>query len=226
MSKLNSKPDDPQDRAGLAAGDPNSKLATPSIEYEESVRRQGYRLIAGVDEAGRGPLAGPVVAAAVVLPANPDLPTVNDSKKLTPKQRGLAYQKILEVASDWAIGVVNEGRIDRINILQATYEAMREAIVNLKTSPEFILVDGRAIPGLTIPQRPLVDGDRLSLSIAAASVIAKVIRDQIMMDYDREYPEYGFARHKGYGTKAHREAIAKLGPCKIHRRSFAPIREI
>lgn len=204
----------------------NSKLVTPSLEYETEAWQQGYRLIAGVDEAGRGPLAGPVVAAAVILPTNINLPAVNDSKKLTPKQRELAYQNILETALDWGIGVVNEARIDRINILQATYEAMREAIFNLKSPPEFILVDGRAIPGLNIPQRALIDGDSLSLSIAAASVVAKVVRDQIMTGYDREYPEYGFARHKGYGTKAHREAVAKWGPCKIHRRSFGPIREI
>ncbi|MEW5766895.1 MAG: ribonuclease HII [bacterium] len=196
----------------------------PSLDYEREARQQGRRLIAGVDEAGRGPLAGPVVAAAVILPDDINLPTVNDSKKLTPRQRELAYQNILEVALDWGIGVVNEGRIDRINILQATYEGMREAIFNLKSPPEFILVDGRAIPGLSIPQRALINGDSLSLSIAAASVVAKVIRDHIMLNYDRVYPEYGFARHKGYGTKAHLEAVAKWGPCKIHRRSFAPIK--
>ncbi len=178
-------------------------------------------MVAGVDEAGRGPLAGPVVAACVVLPRDFLVPGVNDSKKLTPKKRETLFDQILENAREVGIGIVDERTIDRVNILNASLRAMWEAVNKLKNPPQFILVDGnQRIPHLGLPQMPVVKGDSHSLSIAAASIIAKVTRDRIMLKYDRKYPEFCFAQHKGYATKTHVEALRKFGPCDIHRKSF------
>ncbi|MCM1309117.1 MAG: ribonuclease HII [Butyrivibrio sp.] len=180
----------------------------------------GYTRICGVDEAGRGPLCGPVVAGAVILPKNCDILYINDSKKLSEKMRDVLYDEIAKGAVAWGVGIVPPERIDEINILQATYEAMRIAVENLKVSPDILLNDAVTIPGVEIPQIPIVKGDAKSQSIAAASIMAKVTRDRIMAKYDEMYPEYGFARHKGYGTKAHIEALREYGPCPIHRRTF------
>jgi ribonuclease HII len=176
--------------------------------------------ICGIDEAGRGPLAGPVVAGAVVLPKDCRILYVNDSKKLSEKKRSELFEIIKREAVSVGVGIVSPQRIDEINILQATYEAMREAINNLTVKPDILLNDAVTIPGVDIAQVPIIKGDAKSLSIASASIIAKVTRDSIMMKYDEEYPEYGFAKHKGYGTKQHTQAILEFGPCPIHRRSF------
>ena len=184
-------------------------------QYEESCA-----YICGLDEAGRGPLAGPVVAAAVILPAGLLIPYVNDSKKVTEKRREALDPQIMEKALSVGVGVVPAARIDEINILQATYEAMRQAISQLSVRPDVLLNDAVRIPNVDIPQVPIVKGDAKSISIACASIIAKVTRDRMMKDYDVLYPEYGFAGHKGYGTAAHVEAIRQYGPCPIHRRTF------
>ncbi|MCI8400697.1 MAG: ribonuclease HII [Lachnospiraceae bacterium] len=176
--------------------------------------------ICGIDEAGRGPLAGPVVAAAVILPAGLTIPLVNDSKKLTERRRELLYPEIMEKAVAVGVGIVCEKRIDQINILQATYEAMRQAIENLAVRPDVLLNDAVRIPGVEIPQVPIVKGDAKSISIACASIIAKVTRDRMMSEYEKQYPGYGFASHKGYGSASHMEAIRSLGPCPLHRRTF------
>ncbi len=199
---------------------PNNLLA-----LESKLWKQGFRVVAGVDEVGRGPLAGPVVAACVVLPPNLFLPEVNDSKKLTSKKREKLSDQILKNAQEVGIGIVGERTIDRINILNASLKAMWKAVNKLKNPPEFILVDGnQKIPQLLLPQMPVVKGDCLSLSIAAASIVAKVTRDRIMLKYHRKYPEFCFAEHKGYATKAHLEALKTFGPCQIHRKSFNPIK--
>lgn len=187
-------------------------------EYERKYEHLG--LLCGVDEAGRGPLAGPVVAAAVILPRGCQILYVDDSKKLTAKKREELYPIIMQEAVAVGVGIVGPERIDAINILQATYEAMREAIGNLQAEPQLLLNDAVTIPQIDIPQVPLIHGDARSLSIAAASIVAKVTRDRLMIQYDREMPEYGFAAHKGYGSAAHREALKKYGPSPIHRRSF------
>jgi len=189
---------------------------------EESLHKKGYTLIAGVDEAGRGPLAGPVVAAAVIL--NPKRDSfwqgVNDSKQLTHQKRDRLYQTILDNAEAYGIGIVTASMIDEINIYQASLEAMRLAVQELMPKPDFVLSDGFPIPGLVVPQEAVKHGDALCLSIAAASIVAKVYRDRIMLTYDQVYPVYGFAKHKGYPTREHREAIKKAGLSPIHRRSF------
>ena len=177
-------------------------------------------LIGGIDEAGRGPLAGPVAAAAVILPDDVPFPFVNDSKKLSPKKRDELYDYIREHAAAYSVKLVEPQRIDEINILQATYEAMRSAVAALAVTPEVLVNDAVRIPGIDLPQIPVVKGDAKCLSIAAASILAKVTRDRLMEEYDRMYPEYGFASHKGYGTAQHIEAIRKYGPCPIHRRTF------
>ena len=176
--------------------------------------------ICGIDEVGRGPFAGPVVAGAVILPKDDPILYLNDSKKLSEKKREALYDEIMERAVATGIGIVSPARIDEINILQATYEAMREAIKGLGVEPGLLLNDAVTIPGVEIPQIPIVKGDAKSVSIAAASILAKVTRDHMMMEYDEIYPGYGFGKHKGYGTKAHIEALKELGPCPIHRRSF------
>ena len=187
--------------------------------YErEQLARVCY--IAGVDEVGRGPLAGPVVAAAVILPADHEIMRLNDSKKLSAKRREEMDRVIRQEAVSFGIGIVSQQRIDEINILQATYEAMRQAVGQLEPAPEVLLVDAVTIPGISAEQIPIVKGDAKSASIAAASIIAKVYRDRLMTEYDIKYPQYAFASNKGYGTKAHIEALKKYGPTPLHRRSF------
>ena len=176
--------------------------------------------MAGVDEAGRGPLAGPVVAAAVIFPSDVFIDGIDDSKKLTPQKREALFLLIQQEALAVATGMVSEKTIDRINILQASYEAMRKAIEGLSVHPEHLLIDGHELPEKSYPQTAIVGGDGKSFSIAAASIVAKVTRDHMMTAFDNMYPQYGFARHKGYGTKQHVEAIRTYGPCEIHRKSF------
>lgn len=187
-------------------------------EYEDTYAACSY--ICGIDEAGRGPLAGPVVAGAVVLPKDCQILYLNDSKKLSEKKRELLFDEIKEKAVSYGIGIVGPGRIDEINILQATYEAMRLAISQLNVEPEILLNDAVTIPGVDVMQVPIIKGDAKSVSIAAASILAKVTRDRMMVEYDQMFPEYGFAKHKGYGTKAHIDMIKEIGPCPIHRRTF------
>lgn len=195
------------------------------LEYERELWRKGITLVAGIDEAGRGPLAGPVVAAAVVLRPGTVLLGVDDSKRLSPETRENLYPRILEKAVTYGIGAVDAARIDAINILEATKEAMagavREAADKAGLWPEHLLVDAVALPELAVPQTPIIRGDSVSASIAAASIIAKVCRDRLMIDYDLRYPGYGFDRHKGYGSPDHLEALRSLGPSPIHRRSFS-----
>lgn len=186
--------------------------------YERKYRDFSY--ICGIDEVGRGPLAGPVVAGAVILPKDCDILYLNDSKKLSEKMREELYEEIMEKAVATGIGMVSPARIDEINILQATYEAMRIAIGNLKVQPDLLLNDAVTIPEVPIRQVPIIKGDAKSMSIAAASIIAKVTRDRLMVEYDAIFPEYGFAGNKGYGSAMHIEAIKKIGPTPIHRASF------
>ncbi|MCI8514726.1 MAG: ribonuclease HII [Lachnospiraceae bacterium] len=195
-------------------------LRTEAMLRFEKEYGKTYTWICGVDEAGRGPLAGPVVAGAAVLPKEDVIYYLNDSKKLSEKKREELFQQIRERAAAWGVGIVSHARIDKINILQATYEAMREAVAGLFREPDLLLNDAVRIPDVTIPQVPIVKGDAKSASIAAASILAKVTRDHIMEEYEELYPEYGFAKHKGYGTKAHIEALKTYGPCPIHRRTF------
>lgn len=196
-------------------------------EYENA--HADVRFIAGIDEAGRGPLAGPVVAACCILPKDAVILYLNDSKKVTALRREAMLPEIKEKAIAYGIGIVEEKRIDEINILQADYEAMRIALQQtsamlqakgLADAPGLLLNDAVTIPGVDIPQESIIKGDAKSVSIAAASILAKVTRDHLMEEYDAQYPEYGFARNKGYGTKEHIEALKRLGPCPIHRRSF------
>ena len=187
-------------------------------KYEKEY--DNYLYICGIDEVGRGPLAGPVVAGAVILPKDCDILYINDSKKLSAAKREELYDEIMEKAVSVGLGLVSPERIDEINILQATYEAMREAIKGLQMVPDVLLNDAVTIPGLSITQVPIIKGDAKSVSIAAASVLAKVTRDHMMVEYDQLYPEYGFAKHKGYGTAAHTAAIRELGPTPIHRMTF------
>ncbi|MBQ6545343.1 MAG: ribonuclease HII [Lachnospiraceae bacterium] len=186
--------------------------------YEERYASYGY--VCGIDEAGRGPLAGPVVAGAVILDPAKEILYLNDSKKLSPARRDLLYDEIREKAVAFGVGIVGPERIDEINILQATYEAMRRAILSLSVVPDVLLNDAVRIPDMLIQQVPIIKGDAKSVSIAAASILAKVTRDRIMLEMDEIYPEYGFAQHKGYGTAEHIAAIRAFGPCPIHRRSF------
>jgi ribonuclease HII len=191
------------------------------LDYERIIWNQGIGLVCGVDEAGRGPLAGPVVSAAVVFPKDFYPEGVNDSKKLSASQRERLFDLITENALDFGVGVVDHESIDRINILNASLLSMQKAIRKLKIVPEMVLVDGRIkIPHLKIPQIALVKGDNLSVSVASASILAKVTRDRLMEGFHRKYPQFSFDKNKGYSTKAHREALENYGPCKIHRRSF------
>ncbi len=187
---------------------------------------QGWRLVAGIDEAGRGPLAGPVVAAAVIVPCDFTHAALDDSKKLTAPHRDEIYGELItDVRVQWAVAVVESEEIDRLNILRATHEAMRRALTALTTPPDHALVDGRPVHPFPIPQTALVGGDGLSFSIAAASVIAKVTRDRLMVAMDVQHPGYEFARHKGYGTALHLARLQAHGPCPIHRRSFFPVQQ-
>ena len=199
----------------------------PTFIEEERLRVQGYRLIAGVDEVGRGPLAGPVVAAAVILPydGKPSwIRLVRDSKQLTPSQRESILNRMMETGIALGVGVVSHEVIDERGIAPATKMAMRHAIEQVSIRPEFLLIDYVRLPDVRIPQKSIVNGDSLCLSIAAASIVAKVTRDRLMVELDSQFPGYGLAQHKGYGTREHLEALRKLGPCPIHRKTFEPVR--
>ncbi|MCI8531009.1 MAG: ribonuclease HII [Lachnospiraceae bacterium] len=226
----------------LAAGRDRSVKASVMTKKEERLKKQQEKLaaeldrlenmrlyekkyescglICGIDEAGRGPLAGPVVAGAVILPRDCQILYLNDSKKLTARRRELLYEEIMEKALAVGTGVVSHARIDEINILQATYEAMRQAIEKLGMAPDILLNDAVTIPEVTLKQVPIIKGDAKSVSIAAASVIAKVTRDRMMVEMDQKYPGYGFASNKGYGSAAHIASIREMGPCEIHRKTF------
>ncbi len=189
------------------------------LRHEKRAQSRGFRLIAGIDEAGRGPLAGPVVASAVIIKDPRFTNRIDDSKRLTPRQRNLAYQEIFK-KSIVSIGIIGHKAIDRVNIRQATILAMQKAVSNLKITPDLLLIDGRITLNLPYSQRSIVKGDTKSLSIAAASIIAKVTRDQIMLKYHNTYPKYRFDLHKGYGTTLHIKSLKKHGLCPIHRKSF------
>jgi len=193
-------------------------------QYENRLKNEGYSLIAGIDEAGRGSLSGPVVAAAVILPCQLFIPDVKDSKKLTSQKRAKLYYSILNKARDIGIGIVEAEVIDRINIAQASFLAMKKAILDLKKAPDYVLVDGFKIPQINIFQLPLIKGEDKSMSIAAASIVAKVYRDNIMVEYDKKYPQYLFKKNKGYGTEEHLEALLKYGPSEIHRKSYRRVK--
>ena len=188
--------------------------------YEKEKRSMGFGLVAGVDEAGRGPLAGPVFAACVILPEGCEIDGINDSKKLTPKKRDELYDEIIKKAISYSIESVDEKTIDEINILNATHMAMNMAVDKMKIKPDYVLIDGNSIKNMTIPHETIVKGDAKSISIAAASILAKVARDRFICEMAKIYPRYSFEKHKGYGTKIHNEAILKYGPCPIHRKTF------
>ena len=189
-------------------------------------RRRGYRCIAGLDEAGRGPLAGPVVAAAVILPTRCRLVGVDDSKQVSESERTRLYDVILQRARAVGVGVATEQEIDHLNILEATRLAMRRALASLTPPADCLLIDAVTLPQLAIPSRSIIKGDTLSISIAAASIVAKVMRDRMMMVYHEMYPDYNFLSHKGYGTEEHLRRLAQHGTCAIHRRTFAPVAEL
>lgn len=191
--------------------------------FEDAARAQGYQIIAGLDEVGRGPLAGPVVAAAVVLPPAHKIKGVNDSKKLSPRQREKFFDLIFEEAQEIGLGIIEAGEIDRLNIWRATQKAMEEAIKNLPTLPDFLLIDGNHCLAIPLAQKAIPKGDQRCQSIAAASIVAKVTRDRLMARYHETYPQYNFARHKGYATKEHLQAIRRYGCCPLHRQSFKPV---
>lgn len=193
--------------------------------FEGQCYRAGYRNIAGIDEAGRGPLAGPVVAAAVIFSRGWIDEEITDSKRLSPQKREELYGRILSSSRSVGIGVVDQGEIDRTNILQATLKAMEIAVEKLSPAPDYLLVDGTHGVPIQIPQRPIKRGDTLSISIAAASIVAKVTRDRMMIEHHEKYPQYNFARHKGYGTREHLEAIRKFGYCELHRMTFGGAKE-
>lgn len=188
--------------------------------YEKAAREEGFQAVCGVDEAGRGPLAGPVFAAAVILPENCAIEGINDSKKLTPKKREKLFDEICSNAVSYGIGFATEGEIDSINILQATFLAMKRAVDAMTIKPDLALVDGNRMPDLGVETRTIIKGDALCASIAAASILAKVSRDRLLCQIDEIYPEYGFAQHKGYGTAYHLEMLKKCGPCPVHRKTF------
>jgi len=193
---------------------------------ERELRAQGFTNIAGVDEAGRGPLAGPVLAAAVMLPVQCRIPGLADSKLLRAAERERLFGLIHKRAVAVGVGLVDAQTVDRLNVLRAAQLAMRQAIGGLEPRPDLVLVDGRELPGAAVAQRAIVGGDRLCASIAAASIIAKVMRDRIMTEVGEQYPDYGFGRHKGYATRDHLACLRKLGPCPAHRRTFAPVRAV
>lgn len=196
------------------------------LTFEKQARSSGYKMVAGVDEAGRGPLAGPVVSAAVVLPEAFNVPGINDSKKLSEKKREALFPVIQAQAVAFGIGIADHEEIDRFNILQASLLSMKRAVEALQVTPDFLLIDGKFTINTTIDQRSVIKGDALSLSIAAASILAKVTRDRIMTALDAQYPQYGLKRHKGYPTKAHKAAILAHGPCPVHRKSFKGVKDI
>lgn len=202
-----------------------SEVDVSTLHFENLAKSHGFEFVAGIDEAGRGPLAGPVVAAAVILAEGFDLPGLTDSKKLTEKQRDKFYPQIRQQATAVGIGVASVVEIDRINILQATLLAMQRAVSRLSHLPDHLLIDGITPLPLQISQQTLKKGDSRSLSIAAASVVAKVVRDRIMYSFSKQLPDYGFAKHKGYGTQQHRQAISRFGPSHQHRKTFAGVKE-
>lgn len=197
-----------------------AELARTELMKKYEYEYASFGAICGIDEVGRGPLAGPVVAAAVILPKDCEILYLNDSKKLSEKKREELYEIILRDCVAYGIGMKDAARIDEINILQATYEAMRDAVAALNVKPDVLLNDAVTIPGLTMKQVPIVKGDAKSISIAAASIVAKVTRDRMMVEYEKEYPGYGFASNKGYGSAAHIQALKDLGPTVLHRKSF------
>lgn len=206
------------------------KKCFPTLEKELALYQQGFRFVAGIDEAGRGAWAGPVVAAAVILPLDqPNLAQhlegLTDSKQLSPRRREALFDLIQAIAPAIGVGAGSHACIDRRHILAATRQAMTQAVNRLKPAPQYLLIDALPLPHLLIPQHAFFKADTIALSVAAASVIAKVTRDRLMLRLDEQFPGYGFARHKGYGTQAHQDALARLGPCKIHRRSFAPLQK-
>jgi ribonuclease HII len=209
---------------------PTNRVQVPTVEEEMALLKQGYCFIAGLDEAGRGCLAGPVVAAAVILPLEKDCLSffagVRDSKQLLPHARESLYQVIMQHAVAVAVGFGSVALIDERNILQATKYAMRAAIAQLSTAPQALLLDALMLSDISLPQRSIIKGDASCLSIAAASIVAKVTRDRLMLQLHEQYPAYGFAQHKGYGTEAHLAALHEHGACPIHRRSFAPVRDL
>lgn len=211
-------------KKAIATAEDEAQRIEELKKYEYMAYQQGYQYIAGVDEVGRGPLAGPVAAAAVILPKDFCLAGVNDSKVLSEKKRQSLVGQIKQEALAWSVGVVSPSYIDRENILNASREAMRMAIKALRPIPDFLLIDAMKIPDIRINQLPIIKGDALSISIACASIIAKVERDEMMKVYDSLFPNYGFARHKGYATREHMLALQQYGPCPIHRRSFEPIK--
>ncbi len=211
----------------MAKHSKEQKRVMSLMVYEAHARQLGYKRITGVDEAGRGPLAGPVVAAACVIPEDVLIEGINDSKQLTPSLREMLYETIIsDETIDYGIGIAEAPKIDEINILRATFEAMIAAIAALSNSPDYLLVDGLHLPTQGVPGLAIVEGDGKSQSIAAASILAKVTRDRIMLKFHEEWPMYGFNQHKGYGTAGHLEAIHKYGPCPIHRMSFEPLKSL
>lgn len=212
-------------------GDPSfeQKDEHPDLENEIALLRQGYRFIAGLDEAGRGAWAGPVVAAAVILPPDrPDLAKLltglNDSKRLSPRRREQFFDLIQEFAIGVSVGLAAPGLVDELNVVRATRYAMQQAVAGLAPAPDYLLIDHLRLPTVNLPQHAFPKADRLSLSVAAASIVAKVSRDQLMVQFSREYPGYAFERHKGYGTAIHRAALAARGPCPLHRMSYSPLK--
>ena len=192
--------------------------------FESKAIEKGFSYIAGIDEAGRGPLAGPVVSAAVLLPTSFHDPDITDSKKLSPKKRSYLYEKLYDHAVSIGIGIIDNIEIERINILNAALLSMAISVKNLSPQPDYLLIDGKFRIPTDLPQEPIIRGDALSISIAAASIVAKVSRDRLMERYDQDYPQFGFSRHKGYPTKAHKEAIRTFGCCPIHRRTFKGVK--
>ncbi|MEW6448417.1 MAG: ribonuclease HII [Bacillota bacterium] len=192
--------------------------------FEQRLKTRGFSLVAGVDEAGRGPLAGPVVAGAVILPEAVELPGLNDSKVLSPNKRAYLAEQICAIALSWSVGVASVAEIDALNIRRASFLAMRRALEALRFKPDYVVVDGSPIPGLPLPQTGMVRGDARVAAVAAASIIAKVTRDRLMEEIHREFPQYGFSRHKGYPTREHFESLAKFGPTPHHRRTFGPVK--
>lgn len=209
----------------MLQGELFSAAPLDTLLFEKTAYGNGFSYVAGIDEAGRGPLAGPVMAAAVVLPAGLSIPGVDDSKKLTHDKREVMYEIIMTQALSVGVGIIHPDEIDRINILQATRRAMLAAVKQLSPQPDCLLIDGISTIDSSLPQKTIKKGDSLSLSIAAASIIAKVTRDRLMVEMDTKYPGYGFAGHKGYGSAAHMEAIRKLGPSPIHRLTFGGVKE-
>ncbi len=199
---------------------------SPHSLFEERLASKGFKAIAGIDEAGRGPLAGPVVAASCILPPGIAFDSLNDSKKLTPKQRELLFEQLKNTPGViFGVGKASAKEIDEINILQATFLAMQRAVDAMEQVPDYLLIDGNRSPLFSTPRETIIGGDALSVSIAAASIIAKVLRDRIMEKIDEKWPEYGFKKHKGYGTKIHMEALETWGPCPEHRMDFSPVKK-